>query len=102
MGAEVLQLAVDPMDMRAGADPLISGVVADFGSAQACHCSLFADARGTRVMRVLHDGSGVWCARRRLNQGGFTWPGNVGAPMLHPALTPAQHDAFMVCLLHGQ
>ena len=56
-----------------GADRLIARVVQVFGAAQAHHGYLFANARGTRMKLVVHDGFGVWCATRRLNQGRFVW-----------------------------
>lgn len=59
------------VDMRAGADRLIARVVQVFGAAQANHGYLFAHARGTRMKLVVHDGFGVWFAKRRLNQGSF-------------------------------
>ena len=72
-------LAVDPVDMRADADHLIARVVQVFGAAQAHHGYLFANACGTRMKRVVHDGFGVRCATR-LNQGRFVWS-NGGVPM---------------------
>ena len=44
-----LWLAVDPVDMRAGADRLLARVVQVFGSAQAHHGYLFANARANRA-----------------------------------------------------
>ena len=72
---DAMWLATAPMDMRAGADKLLARVVAVFGSAQAHHGYLFANARANRMKLLVHDGFGVWCATRRLHQGGFTWPG---------------------------
>ena len=71
---DALWLAVEPLDMRAGADRLLARVVQVFGSAQAHHGYLFANARGTRIKLLVHDGFGVWCAARRLNPGRFVWP----------------------------
>lgn len=81
--------------MRAGADRLLARVVQVFGSAQAHHGYLFANARGTRMKLVVHDGFGVWCATRRLNQGRFVWPRDGGMPS---ALTRAQFDALVLGL----
>ena len=95
---DAMWLAVDPVDMRAGADRLIARVVEVFGAAQAHHGYLFANARGTRMKLVVHDGFGVWCATRRLNQGRFVWPrmgSGVSAP---PTLTQAQFDALVLGL----
>lgn len=93
---DAVWLAVEPIDMRAGADRLLARVVQVFGSAQAHHGYLFANARGTRIKLLVHDGFGVWCAARRLNQGRFVWP-TPGAQAL-PALTQAQFDALVVGL----
>ena len=71
---DAVWLAVDPVDMRAGADRLLACVVQVFGAAQAHHGYLFANARSSRIKLLVHDGFGVWCAARRLNKGGFEWP----------------------------
>lgn len=47
--------------MRAGAERLLARVVQVFGAAQADHGYLFANARGTRIKLLVHDGFGVWC-----------------------------------------
>ncbi len=70
---DAMWLAAEPVDMRCGADRLLARVVKVFGSAQAHHGYLFANARGTRVKLLVHDGFGVWCAARRLNAGRFVW-----------------------------
>lgn len=93
---DALWLAVEPMDMRAGADRLIARVVEVFGAAEANHGYLFANARSTRMKLLVHDGFGVWCATRRLNQGRFVWPGAAAGAL--PALTRAQFDALVLGL----
>ena len=97
---DVMWLCVEPLDMRAGADRLLARVVEVFGCAQAQHGYLFANARSTRMKLLVHDGFGVWCAVRRLNQGRFVWPSAApGAPTtLLPALTRAQFDALVLGL----
>ena len=92
---DAMWLAVEPADMRAGADRLLARMVQVFGSAQAHHGYLFANARGTRMKLVVHDGFGVWCATRRLNRGRFVWPREGVAP---PTLTRAQFDALVLGL----
>jgi len=83
--------------MRAGAERLLARVVQVFGAAQAHHGYLFANARGTRVKLLVHDGFGVGCAARRLNAGRFVWPSTTDAtPLL--SLTPAQFDALVLGL----
>jgi transposase len=42
-------LAVEPVDMRAGADRLLMNVVHVFGAAQAHHGYLFTNARANRA-----------------------------------------------------
>lgn len=67
-------LATEPLDMRAGPDTALARVVAVFGAAKP-HCAyLFANRRSTRMKILVHDGSGVWLAARRLHQGSFKWP----------------------------
>ena len=93
---DAMWLAVEPIDMRAGPDRLLMSVVQVFGAAQAHHGYLFANARGTRVKLVVHDGFGVWCATWRLNRGRFEWP-SAGTQAL-PALTHEQFEALVLGL----
>ncbi|MDM0030509.1 IS66 family insertion sequence element accessory protein TnpB [Variovorax saccharolyticus] len=95
---DAVWLAVDPIDMRSGADRLLASVVQVFGAAQANHGYLFTNTRANRIKLLMHDGFGVWCAARRLNIGGFVWPreGSTGtAPM---TLTREQFDALVLGL----
>ena len=92
---DAMWLAVEPIDMRAGPDRLLTIVVQVFGAAKAHHGYVFANARGTRIKLLVHDGFGVWCAARRLNQGRFAWP--VPGVAL-PALSQEQFDALVVGL----
>lgn len=93
-----LWLAVEPVDMRAGAERLLASVVHVFGSAQAHHGYLFANARTTRIKLLVHDGFGVWCAARRLNAGRFVWPREVSVGAAPMALTQQQFDALVLGL----
>jgi transposase len=93
---DALWLAVEPVDMRAGADRLLARVVQVFGAAQSHHGYLFANARCTRVKLLVHDGFGVWCAARRLNRGRFLWPqAGASAPL---QLSQEQFDALVIGL----
>jgi transposase len=95
---DALWLAVQPIDMRAGADRLLASVVRVFGAAQAHHGYVFANARATRIKLLVHDGFGVWCAARRLNAGSFIWP-RQGAPDGAPLrLTREQFNALVLGL----
>ena len=93
-----LWLGVEPVDMRAGADRLLARVVQVFGCAQAHHGYLFANARATRIKLLVHDGFGVWCAARRLNEGRFVWPREALAGATPTALTQPQFDALVLSL----
>ena len=93
-----LWLAVEPMDMRAGDERLLASVVQVFGSAQAHHGYVFANARATRIKLLVHDGFGVWCAARRLNAGRFVWPRAASAAAASMTLTQAQFDALVLGL----
>lgn len=95
---DAVWLAVDPVDMRMGADRLLARVVQVFGAAQAHHGYLFANARSTRMKLLIHDGFGLWCAARRLNVGGFAWPRAVGASSSPVTLTQQQFDALVLGL----
>ena len=93
---DAVWLAVEPVDMRAGADRLLARVVQVFGAAQAHHGYLFANGRASRIKLLVHDGFGVWCAARRLNVGGFVWPRRGdGAPV---TVSREQFDALVVGL----
>ena len=95
---DALWLATTPVDMRLGTERLLARVVQVFGSAQAHHGYLFANARGNRIKLLLHDSFGLWCAARRLNQGGFEWP-RAGADMTTSiTLTKQQFDALVLGL----
>ena len=91
---DALWLGVEPVDMRAGADRLLARVVQVFGGAHAHHGYLFANARTTRIKLLVHDGFGVWCAARRLNEGRFIWPRQAPAGAAPMALTQARFDAL--------
>jgi transposase len=92
---DALWVAASPVDMRAGVERLLAQVVLVFGQAQAHHAYLFANARATRVKLLLHDGFGVWCATRRLNEGRFLWPAAGAASM---TLTREQFEALVIGL----
>ena len=59
---------------------------------------LFANSRGNRMKLLLHDGFGMWCAARRLNQGGFEWPRGGADMATSITLTKQQFDALVLGL----
>lgn len=92
---DAVWLAVAPLDMRAGTESALARVVHVFGAARPHHAYLFANRRANRMKVLVHDGIGVWLAARRLNQGKFTWPKDVGATL---TLTHAQLEALVLGL----
>jgi len=95
---DAMWLAVNPIDMRAGADRLLASVVQVFGAARAHHGYLFANARSSRIKLLVHDGFGVWCAARRLNKGSFEWPHGGTAGTAPLTLTSEQFNALVLGL----
>jgi len=71
---EAVWMAVQPLDMRLGAEAALARVVTVFGAAHPHHAYLFANRRANRMKVLVHDGIGVWLAARRLNAGKFVWP----------------------------
>ena len=88
-------LAVEPMDMRAGADTALARVVRVFGAAHPHHAYVFANKRANRMKVLVHDGIGVWLAARRLNQGRFSWSDDGQSKL---TLTQEQLDALVLGL----
>jgi transposase len=95
---DAVWLAIEPIDMRAGVERLLAGVVQVFGAAQAHHGYLFANVRSTRIKLLVHDGFGVWCAARRLNKGSFEWPRGMAAGAAPLTLTNDQFNALVLGL----
>lgn len=93
---DAVWIATEAVDMRAGTDRLLARVVQVFGAAQAHHGYVFGNARGTRIKLLVHDGFGVWCASRRLNQGRFQWPEPGSTRPVE--LTRQQFDALVLGL----
>jgi len=93
---ERIWLATEPLDMRAGTETALARVVQVFGAAQPHTAYLFTNKRANRMKVLVHDGFGVWLAARRLNEGGFVWPGREQGPQRE--LNPEQLQALVVGL----
>lgn len=92
---DAVWLAVEPLDLRAGAEAALARVVTVFGEARPHQAYLFTNRRANRLKVLVHDGIGVWLAARRLNSGKFVWP-KVATPTL--TMTRAQFDALVLGL----
>nr|WP_273266762.1 IS66 family insertion sequence element accessory protein TnpB [Pseudomonas sp.] len=92
---DVLWLATEPLDMRAGTETALARVVSVFGAARPHHAYLFANRRANRMKVLVHDGIGVWLAARRLNSGKFAWPRDAATTT---TLSRAQFDALVLGL----
>lgn len=93
---EVIWLATEPLDMRAGADTILARVVKVFGAARPHHAYLFANRHSTRMKVLVYDGFGIWLAARRLNKGHFVWAhAHAGTTQ---TLNPEQLQALVIGL----
>lgn len=72
---EQVFLAVEPVDIRQGADKLAQRLQHSLGCLP-CNGSAYAfrNKAATRLKLLIWDGTGVWLCVRRLHQGRFTWP----------------------------
>lgn len=93
---DVAWFAVEPMDMRAGADSALARVVSVFGQARAHHAYLFVNKRANRMKVLVHDGFGLWLCARRLYEGSFIRAGMTQERGL--ALSHEQLQAIVVGL----
>lgn len=83
---EQVLVAVDPVDMRWGAERLSLHVQNALGRAPGDGTAYaFANRQRTRIKLLLWDGTGVWLCQRRLHTGRFHWP-TVSDPLF--SLTP--------------
>jgi len=87
---DAIWLALGVSDLRGGIDVLLAQVVRGFnGGAQPHHAYVFANRRADRLKVLVYDGVGMWLCTRRLQAGGFAWPGDAAGSM---TLTSAQFD----------
>lgn len=80
------------MDMRAGNETTLAGVVVASGAAHPHTAYLFGNKPGTRLNVLVRDGMGIWLAVRRRHQGRFHWLSPGG--MVQQCLQRDQLDAL--------
>ncbi len=69
-----IYMAVQPVDMRLGADGLALQVQLALGCRPFDGSAyLFRNRRGNRIKVLVCDGQGLWLCQRRLHQGAFVW-----------------------------
>ena len=88
-GAVKVFLSVQPQDMRKSFNGL-SALVSDQLEADPGQGALyvFINRRHTRLKILFWDGSGLWVACKRLEQGCFSWPKASQTGQKRLALTP--------------
>ncbi|MBA2686008.1 MAG: IS66 family insertion sequence element accessory protein TnpB [Gemmatimonadaceae bacterium] len=96
-------IATRPADFRKGPDSLAALVKAELGADPFSGVVyVFRAKRADRVKLVWWDGTGLCLMAKRLEQGGFRWPGIQDGVM---RLTPAQFGALLEGLdwrrIHG-
>ena len=68
-------LAVQPIDIRKGADGLSILVQENLGKTPTDGSAYaFRNRAGNRIKLLVWDGTGVWLCVRRLHKGRFIWP----------------------------
>lgn len=87
---DAIWLALGVSDLRGGIDVLLAQVLRGFrDGAQPHHAYVFANRRADRLKVLVYDGVGMWLCTRRLQAGGFAWPGANSGSM---TLTREQFD----------
>ena len=89
-------LCLEPLDMRTGADKILSRVVQAFGQAKPNHAYIFANKRANRMKVLVIDSTGIWLSARRLYSGKFQWSQLAGSDSL--ALDDRQLQALIAGL----
>jgi len=70
-----IHLVLTPQDLRKSFNGLGAVVESDLGHKLADGALyIFTNKTRTRIKLVQFDGSGLWCAVKRLEQGNFSWP----------------------------
>lgn len=82
-------VALEPCDMRAGANTL-EGLVSQHLKEEARSGALFVFTnKRRRLLKIIYwDGTGLWLLSKRLEQGTFSWPAAAESGQVKLKLTP--------------
>jgi transposase len=82
-------VAVEPCDMRKGFNGLHGLVTEKLGEdPRQGALFVFTNKRHTRIKILCWDGTGLWVLTKRLEEGTFSWPKNIGPQAIKLKLTP--------------
>jgi transposase len=86
-------VCLDPVDLRKSFSGLL-GVVQNTlrEDPLSGHVFMFTNSRRSRIKLLFWDGSGLWCATKRLEKGAFRWPSVEGA---HHQIRPEDFHALV-------
>ncbi len=88
-GALKVYLAVDPVDMRKSFNGLHAVVTEHLnGDPSRGALYVFTNKRKNRIKILFWDGTGLWVAAKRLEQGRFSWPKPSSRAQKQISLTP--------------
>lgn len=91
-----IHLILEPQDLRKSFNGLGAIVEADLGhklTERALY--IFTNKTRTRIKLLQFDGSGLWCAAKRLEQGSFSWP---SASQPNQSVMQLTHQALQLIL----
>jgi len=82
-------VALEACDMRKGFNGLYAAVTERLGEdPKGGALFVFTNRRRTRLKILCWDGTGLWVLTKRLEQGTFSWPKDIGLQQTKLALTP--------------
>jgi transposase len=82
-------VAVEACDMRKGFNGLHALVSERLGEdLKGGALFVFSNRRHTRIKIICWDGTGIWVLTKRLEQGTFAWPKDLGSEKTKLKLTP--------------
>lgn len=91
-----IYLILTPQDLRKSFNGLGAIVESDLGHKLADRALyIFTNKTRTRIKLLQFDGSGLWCAAKRLEEGNFSWP---ASSETNQTLMQLTHQALQLIL----